>query len=54
MKADYPLRFINSVMSFKKSKVHGDGSFKIPPHLFVFTKPFRSIEILYCKYNEIK
>ena len=35
MKADYPLRLINSVVNqFQKSKEFGDESFIIPPTLF--------------------
>ena len=34
MKADYPLRFINSVVNeFQKGKECGDESFIIPPSL---------------------
>ena len=41
MKADYPLRFINTVLKeFQKGKEFGDESFIIPPSLFQITKPF--------------
>ena len=40
MKADYPLRFINSVINkFRKGKECEDESFIIPPSLFEITKP---------------
>ena len=52
MKADYPLRFINSVVNeFQKGKECGDESFIIPTSLFEIAKPF--IEIPYCELNEI-
>ena len=55
MKADYPLRFINSVVNeFQKGKECGDESFIIPPSLFEITKPFIFVEIPYCELNEIK
>ena len=38
MKADYPLRFIKSVVNeFQKGKERGDESFMIPPSLFQVT-----------------
>ena len=39
---------------FQMSKECGYESFIIPSSLFGITKPFRSIEIAYCKLNEIK
>ena len=55
MKAEYPLRFINSVVNgFRKGKKCGLGSFITPPSLFEITKPFLFVEILYCELNEIK
>ena len=48
MKADHPLRFINSEFNeFQRSNECGDESFIIPPTLFKITKPFISIEIPY-------
>ena len=47
MKADYPLRFINSVVNeFQKAKECGDESFIILPILFQITKPFIFITLL--------
>ena len=41
VKADYPLRFVNSVVNeFQKGKEYGDESFMILPSLFEITKPF--------------
>ena len=55
MKADYPLRLINSVGNeFQKGKECEDESFIIPPSLFEITKPFIFLEIPYCKLGEIK
>ena len=55
MKADYPLRFIGSIVNeFQKDKECGDESFIILPNLFEITKPFISTEISYCEFNEIK
>ena len=55
MKADYPLRFTNSVTNhFQKVKERGDKSFIIPPSLFEFIKLFMFVEIPYCELNEIK
>ena len=55
MKADYPLRFINSVVNeFQKGKECGDESFIIPPTLFEIAKPFILVETPYCELNEIK
>ena len=53
MKADYPLRFINSVVNeFQKGKECGDKSFIIPPSLFEITKPFPFDEIPYCELKK--
>ena len=53
--ADYPLRFINSVVNeFQKGKECGDESFLISPTLFGITKPFIFVEIPYCELNEMK
>ena len=55
MKADYPLRFINSVVNeFQKGKECGDESFIIPTSLFQIAKPPIFVEIPYCELNEIK
>ena len=55
MKADYPLRFINSVVNeFQKGKECGDESFIIPTSLFEIAKPLIFVEIPYCEPNEIK
>ena len=55
MKADYPLRFINSVVNkFKKGKEYGDESFAIPTSLFEIAEPFIFIKILYCELDENK
>ena len=54
-KADYQLRFINSVVNeFQKGKACGDESFIIPPTLLEITKPFIFVEIPYRELNEIK
>ena len=46
MKADYPLRFINSVINeFQKGEECGDESFIIPASLFEIAKPFIFVEI---------
>ena len=53
MKADYPLRFITSVVNeFQKSKECGYKNFVIPPTLFEVTKPFIFVKIPYCELNE--
>ena len=55
MKADYPLRFINSVLNeFQNGKECGDESFIIPTSLFEIVKPLIFVEIPYCELNEIK
>ena len=55
MKADYPLRSIDSVVNeCQKSKECGNESFITPPSLFEITKPFIFVEIPYCELNEIK
>ena len=55
MKADYPLRFINSVINeFHKGKNYGDESFITLSNLFGIAETFVSIEIPYCELNEIK
>ena len=55
MKADYPLRFINSVVNeFQKGKECGDESFIIPTSLFEIAKPLIFVEIPYYELNEIK
>ena len=46
MKADYPLRFINSVVNeFQKGKECRDESFMIPNSLFEIAKPLIFVEI---------
>ena len=55
MKADYPLRFINSVVNeFQKDKECGDESFIIPTSFFKIVKPLIFVEIPYSEINEIK
>ena len=57
MKADHPLRFINSVVNeFRKGKECGEQSFKIPTSLFEIAKPLipYSLKYSYCELNEIK
>ena len=56
MKADYPLRFINSVVNeFEKGKEFGDESFIVATSLFEIAKLLlRFVEIPYCELNEIK
>ena len=56
MKADYPLRFVNSVINeFQKGKDHGDKRIIVPPDFFGTTKKFFiSIEIRYREVKEIK
>ena len=55
MKADYPSRFINSIINeFQKRKDCGDESFIIPPTVFEITKPFIFVEIPYCELKKIK
>ena len=46
MKADYPFRFIDSVVKeFQKGKECGDESFIIPTSLFEISKPLIFVEI---------
>ena len=53
--ADYPLRFINSVVNeFQKGKECGDESFITPTSLFEIEKPLIFVEIPKCELNEIK
>ena len=55
MKADYPFRFINSVLNeFQKGKECGDENFIIPTSLFEIAKAFIFVEIPYYELNEIK
>ena len=56
MKADYPLRFINSVVNeFEKGKEFGDENFIVATSLFEIAKLLlRFVEIPYCELNEIK
>ena len=55
MKANYPLRFINSIVNeFQNGKACGDESFIIQTNLFETAKPLIFVEIPYCKLNEIK
>ena len=56
IKADYPLRFINSVVNeFEKGKEFGDESFIVATSLFEIAKLLlRFAEIPYCELNEIK
>ena len=49
MKADYPLRFINSVVNeFQKGNECGDESLT---SLFEIAKSFMLVEIPYCELN---
>ena len=49
MKADYPLRFINSVVNeFQKGKECGDESYIIPTSLLEIAKPLIFVEIPCC------
>ena len=55
MKADYPLRFTDSVVNeFQKGKGCGDESFIISTSLFEIAKHLIFFEIPYCELNEIK
>ena len=55
MKVDWPLHRINSVINeFQGGTDHGDERFVIPRDLYGINKPFISIEIPFCKLNEIK
>ena len=55
MKADYPLRFIKSVVhEFQKGKECGDESFINQTRLFEIAKPLIFTEISYYELNEIK
>ena len=57
VKADYPLRFINSVVNeFQNGNECGDESFIISISLFEIeiAKPFIFVEIPGCQRNEIK
>ena len=55
MKADCPLRFINSVINeFQKGKECGDESFINQTRLFEIAKPLIFTEISYYELNEIK
>ena len=55
MKADHPLRFMNSVVNeFQKCNKCGDETVIIPINLFEIAKPFIFVEIPYCELNEIK
>ena len=55
MKADYPLRFTDSVANeFQKGKGCGDESFIISTSLFETAKHLIFVEIPYCELNEIK
>ena len=49
MKADYPLRFINSVVNeFQKGKECADESFIILASLSKIAQPFVFVEVPYC------
>ena len=55
MKADYPLRFINSVVTkFQQGKECGEESFIIPTSLFEIAKSLIFVEVPYCELNEVK
>ena len=55
MKADYPLRFVNSVINgFLKGKDRGDKRIIVPSGFFGITKVFTSIGVLYCDLSEVK
>ena len=51
IQADYPFRVINELQS---AKALGNESFIIPTDFHGITKPFKYIEIPFCKLNEIK
>ena len=54
MKADYPLRFINSIANeFPKGKVCGDESLIVPPILFEITKIFIFLKYSTVNFEEI-
>ena len=51
MKADYPLRFINSVVNeFLKGKECGNERFIISPSLFQITKPYFELDEIKLKH----
>ena len=55
VKADYPLRFVNSVIrEFNEPNETTNESFIIPPNLFEIDKPFVLVELPYCELNEHK
>ena len=55
MKANYPLRFINSIVNeFQKGKECGDESLIIPTSLLEIAKTFLFDEIPYCELNKTK
>ena len=55
VKADYPLRFINSVIyECQKGKKCQVESFIIPTSLFEIATPFIFVQIPYCELNGIK
>jgi len=55
LKADYPLRFIDSIVNnFNQCTTEKNDSFIIPPYLFEEEKPFILIEIPFCEKNENK
>ena len=55
MKADQPLRFMNSVVNeFQKCNKCGDETVIIPISLFEIAKRFIFVEIPYCELNETK
>ena len=55
MKANYPLRFIKTVVNeFLKGKEYGNKGFIIPLSLNEIIKSFLFTEIPYCEMIEIK
>ena len=56
-KADYPLRFINSIINKFQDDSNNDDqeeSFIIPPYMFEESKSFLLLELPYCELNESK
>ena len=49
LQTDYPLRFVNSIITNFQSAIEVKGSCFIPPSLFDEGKPYNSRDILYFK-----
>ena len=54
LRADYPLRFVDSIIRNFLSENDVEESFIIPPNLFDEDKPFLLIDIPFCEKNESK